>query len=239
MFFELLRQAHPERLEDIDVYSNLLFIQGMKDKLCILAQECEKTDKYRPETCCVKANYFSIKKEIPESINSFKRAIKLNRSYHLAWTLLGHEYIELKNTSAAIECYRRSVEVYGKDYRAWYGLGQAYEVMKYPYDALFYYHKATDLRPTDGRMWHALANCYQTLQRDVEKRDCERKARTCDLQRKTFAVIQVGKVYERMGRMNAAIEYYHRVWLESSKRQVIIGYKYIVDSMYSYFTVAP
>ena len=46
---------------------------------------------------------------MPESIEYFKRALKLNRSYHLAWTLLGHDYIELKNTNAAIECYRRAV----------------------------------------------------------------------------------------------------------------------------------
>ncbi|CAO3647336.1 unnamed protein product [Mucor hiemalis] len=219
MFFELLRQTHPARLDDLDIYSNLLFIQNMKDKLCILAQECEKIDKYRPETCCVKANYYSMKKEISESVKFFKRALKLNRSYHLAWTLLGHEYIELKNTSAAIECYRRAVGVYCRDYRAWYGLGQAYEVMKFPYDALFHYHKATDLRPHDGRMWLALANCYSTLQRDVEQRDCERKSRSCDHQGKTSAVIQVGKVYESMGRMNAAIEYYHKVWSETPRSE--------------------
>ncbi len=32
----------------------------------------------------------------------FKRALRLDRSFLAAWTLMGHEYIELKNTAAAI-----------------------------------------------------------------------------------------------------------------------------------------
>ncbi len=35
----------------------------------------------------------------------FRRALKLDRHYLSAWTLMGHEYVEMKNTSAAIgEC---------------------------------------------------------------------------------------------------------------------------------------
>jgi len=36
----------------------------------------------------------------------FQRALKLNPSYLSAWTLMGHEYTEVKNTSAAIQAYR-------------------------------------------------------------------------------------------------------------------------------------
>ena len=43
---------------------------------------------------------------------------------------MGHEYVELKNTHAAIESYRRAVDVNRRDYRAWYGLGQTYEVLE-------------------------------------------------------------------------------------------------------------
>lgn len=32
----------------------------------------------------------------------FRRALKLNRNYLSAWTLMGHEYVEMKNTPAAI-----------------------------------------------------------------------------------------------------------------------------------------
>jgi len=53
----------------------------------------------------------------------FKRAIKLNSKFLSAWTLMGHEFLELKNTSAAIEAYRSAIDIDPHDFRAWYGLG--------------------------------------------------------------------------------------------------------------------
>ena len=77
---------------------------------------------------------------------------------------MGHEYVEMKNSHAAIEAYRRAVgkgffapfslrithiqeeDVNRKDYRAWYGLGQAYELLSMHHYALHYYQRATALR---------------------------------------------------------------------------------------------
>jgi anaphase-promoting complex subunit 8 len=81
---------------------------------------------------------------------------------------MGHEYVEMKNSHAAIEAYRRAVgvlilcisasylfvlnvvphhsDVNRKDYRAWYGLGQAYELLNMHQYALYYYQHATALR---------------------------------------------------------------------------------------------
>ena len=42
---------------------------------------------------------------------------------------MGHEYVELKNTAAAVDAYRHAVDIDPKDYRAWYGLGQTYEIL--------------------------------------------------------------------------------------------------------------
>lgn len=39
----------------------------------------------------------------------FRRATELDRTYLSAWTLMGHEYVEMKNSHAAIEAYRRAV----------------------------------------------------------------------------------------------------------------------------------
>lgn len=39
----------------------------------------------------------------------FQRALKLNPQYTSAWTLMGHEFMERKNTSAAIEAYRKAI----------------------------------------------------------------------------------------------------------------------------------
>jgi anaphase-promoting complex subunit 8 len=81
---------------------------------------------------------------------------------------MGHEYVELKNTHAAIESYRRAVDVNRRDYRAWYGLGQTYEVLEMHAYALWYYKRAAGLRPWDGKMWMAVGSCLQKLGRDHE-----------------------------------------------------------------------
>ena len=88
-----------------------------------------------------------------QAVIYFQRALNLNPHCLEAWTLIGHEYLEMKNPNAAIEAYRRAVDVNAKDFRAWYGLGQTYEMLVMPYYALFYYRKAAQLRPNDARMW--------------------------------------------------------------------------------------
>ncbi|GFH11027.1 TPR_REGION domain-containing protein, partial [Haematococcus lacustris] len=97
------------------------------------------TDKYRPETCCIVGNYYSLKGQHEKAVEYFRRALKLQRTYLAAWTLMGHEFMELKNTAAAIEAYRQAVDLAASDFRAWYGLGQAYELLRMPYYALYYY----------------------------------------------------------------------------------------------------
>jgi len=37
-----------------------------------------------------------------QAVVYFRRALKLNRHYLSAWTLMGHEYVEMKNPPAAI-----------------------------------------------------------------------------------------------------------------------------------------
>jgi anaphase-promoting complex subunit 8 len=138
---------------------------GERPKLAFVAQVATATDKFRPETCCVVGNYYSLKSEHEKAVMYFRRALTLDRNFLSAWTLMGHEYIEMKNTHTAIESYRRAVDVNRKDYRAWYGLGQAYEVLDMAFYALFYYQRAAALQPYDPKMWQAVGSCYAKMGR--------------------------------------------------------------------------
>ena len=55
---------------------------------------------------------------------------------------MGHEYLEMKNSTAAINSYRNAVEIDPKDFRAWYGLGQTYELQNMNQYALYYFSRA-------------------------------------------------------------------------------------------------
>lgn len=158
--FSDLLVTDPYRLDHLNTYSNTLFVMDLRPKLAFLAQMATATDKFRPETCCVVGNYYSLKSEHEKAVMYFRRALTLDRNYLEAWTLMGHEFVEMKNTHAAIESYRRAVDANRKDYRAWYGLGQAYEVLEMHSYALFYHQRAAALRPYDPKLWMAVGQCF-------------------------------------------------------------------------------
>jgi anaphase-promoting complex subunit 8 len=158
--FSDLLISDPHRVDHLDNYSNILYVMGMRPKLAFLAQLATSTDKFRPETCCVVGNYYSLKSEHEKAVMYFRRALTLDRTFLSAWTLMGHEFVEMKNTHAAIESYRRAVDVNRRDYRAWYGLGQTYEFLEMHSYALFYHQRAAALRPYDPKLWMAVGQCF-------------------------------------------------------------------------------
>ncbi|KAL7470643.1 hypothetical protein ACHAXS_010903 [Conticribra weissflogii] len=148
--FLALAEREPYRLDHMDAFSNVLYVKDQKVALSHLAHRSIAIDKYRPETCIIVGNYYSSKARHEKAVQYFQRALKLDRTYLSAWTLLGHEYIEMKNTAAAIEAYRRAVDISEREYRAWY---------------------AAALHPNDSRMWCAIGGCLLGLDRrnDAEK----------------------------------------------------------------------
>ena len=107
--FDSIVKEDPHRLDCLDHYSNILYVMERRPKLGFIAQLASGTDKFRPETCCVVGNYYSLKSEHEKAVMYFRRALTLDRTFLSAWTLMGHEYVEMKNTHAAIEAYRRAV----------------------------------------------------------------------------------------------------------------------------------
>ncbi|BFZ60881.1 Anaphase-promoting complex subunit 8 [Saitoella coloradoensis] len=205
--FEVIMTEDPYRLDQADVYSNILYVMENRAKLAHLAQAATNTDQFRPETCCIIGNYYSLRNEHEKAVTYFRRALKLNRNYLSAWTLMGHEFVEMKNTHAAIEAYRRAVDVNRKDYRAWYGLGQTYEMLEMHYYALYYFQRATSLRPYDQRMWQALAECYEQLQRPAEAIKAYKRALGGNAVAPTM-LYKLGNLYERLGNVKATAAYF-------------------------------
>ncbi|KAF8933457.1 anaphase-promoting complex component apc8 [Dissophora ornata] len=207
--FEELIKENPHRLDSLDIFSNVLFVTENRARLSFLAHSCAMTDNYRPETCCIIGNYYSMKAEHDKAVIYFRKALRFNRSYSSAWTLLGHEYLELKNTYAAVESYRRAVDYNHRDYSAWNGLGQTYEALKMHYYALNYYQRATAIRPYDGRMWCAMAECYEYLDQDMAAIKCYTRALLGSDQEK-MALKKLPKLYKKVGDTEAAAHYFRK-----------------------------
>jgi len=199
--------ADPYRLEQLDTYSDLLYVKDCKAELSKLAHDVVRIDKYRPETCCIIGNYYALKGQHEKAVVYFQRALKLDRSCLSAWTLMGHEFIELRNTEAAVEAYRRAVDINPKDYRAWYGLGQAYELLQMFLYATHYYSNAVSLRPYDSRMWCALGSCYEKLGRSAEAIRCYERA-AANQDREGLATTKLARLYRQDGQMDKAAKCY-------------------------------
>ncbi|CAI9112380.1 OLC1v1012826C1 [Oldenlandia corymbosa var. corymbosa] len=211
VIFEELLRNDPYRVEDMDMYSNVLYAKECLSALSYLAHRVFSTDKYRPESCCIIGNYYSLKGQHEKSVMYFRRALKLNSNYLSAWTLMGHEYVEMKNTPAAVDAYRRAVDIDPCDYRAWYGLGQAYEMMGMPFYALHYFKKSVFLQPSDSRLWIAMAGCYKSEELNMleEAIKCFKRAESCN-DNEAIALNQLAKLHKDLGRFEEAAFYYKK-----------------------------
>lgn len=205
--FKKLISLDPNRYESMDLYSNILYIQENYGELAHLAYRCFKNDKYRPETCCVLGNYYSLRGDHEKAVLYFKRAIKLDSSFLSAWTLMGHEFLELKSTSLAIEAYRTAVDIDPTDFRAWYGLGQTYEIHQLYDYASYYFANAALSRPQDARMWSAMGECYQNIKKTRDATKCyERAERFKDTE--GIALYKLAKLYVSMNDLDKAASCY-------------------------------
>lgn len=196
--FDEILVNDPLRLDEMDIYSNILYVMDKRSKLAFLAQFACAIDKFRPETCCIVANYYSMKFEHEKAIMYYRRALTLNRNSLSAWTLMGHEFVELKNTHAAIESYRRAVDTNYKDFKAWYGLGQAYEILDMHLYSLYYYQKAASLNPLDQRVWEALGNCYEKLDKIRDSITCYQKAINLNEVKNVSHLYKLALLYEKL-----------------------------------------
>ena len=205
--FEAARTADPYCLDHIDTYSNILYVKEDRVQLSHLAHMLSKVGKHSPEVCCVVGNYYSLRGMHERAILSFQRALRLNPKFLSAWTLMGHEYVELRNTSSAVYCYRKAVDVSPFDYRAWYGLGQTYEMLHLYQNAVYYYRKATALKPHDARMWCAIGSCLFRLgERSKAIAAYERAVESGD--REGIANNELARLYRESGQLAAAADCY-------------------------------
>jgi len=234
-FQQLLSGIDPYRLDNLDIYSNLLYVNEQRVELAHLAHKSVEIDKYRTETCCVIGNYYSLRRQHGKAVLYFQRALKLNPNYLSAWTLMGHEYMELKNTRAAIQSYRHAIEVNKRDYRAWYGLGQTYEMLKLHFYCLYYYKRAQELRPHDSRMLVALGECYERMDRQVDAMKCYWKAHNVGDMEGGIALFQLAKMYEHVGEVDQAASAYHQYIVDTEDQgiadrdQQSRAYKYLAQ----------
>ena len=148
--FARLRKLAPSRLEDMEIYSTVLWHLKHDTELTYLAHELMDLDRLSPEAWCAIGNSFSLHREHDQALKCFKRATQLNPKFSYAFTLQGHEHISNEDYEKALQAYRRALATDGRHYNGWYGLGKVYEKLGKHEIAEKHYRAAASINPTNS-----------------------------------------------------------------------------------------
>lgn len=150
--FARLMKAQPSRVEDMEIYSTVLWHLKKETSLALLCRVLRDNHFDSPQTWVAVGNAFSLAREHDQAIAAFKRATQVNENFAYAWTLMGHEYIANEAYESAITSFRRAVHIDFRHYNGWYGLGKCYERLGKLEDSEIHYRKAAAINPANSTL---------------------------------------------------------------------------------------
>ena len=148
--FTRIKTMAPSRLEDMEVYSTILWHLKSDIDLAFLAHEIIDIDRNSPQAWCAVGNSFSLQRDHDQALKCFKRATQIDPKFAYAFTLQGHEHVANEEYDKALAAYRSSITAENRHYNAWYGLGKVFEKQgKYAF-AEQHYRTAASINPTNA-----------------------------------------------------------------------------------------
>lgn len=125
--FAQIKKIAPSRMEDMEVYSTVLWHLKEEMDLAYLSHELMDSDRLAPQAWCAIGNSFSLQREHDQAVKCFKRATQLDPKFAYGFTLQGHEHVANEEFDKALHAYRCAISADNRHYNGWYGLGQVYE----------------------------------------------------------------------------------------------------------------
>lgn len=160
-YFIRVRQTAPSRLEDMEIYSTVLYQLKSEIELAYLAHELVEVERNSPQTWLAIGNSFSLQREHEQALKCFRRATQLDPSFAYGFTLQGHEYIENEEFAKALEAYRCAIAADNRHYNAWYGLGKVYTKLGKYSVAESHYRTAASINPSNAVLTCAIGTVVE------------------------------------------------------------------------------
>ena len=149
-YFTRIKTMAPARLEDMEVYSTILWHLKNEIDLAFLSHEIVESDRNSPQAWCAVGNSFSLQRDHDQALKCFKRATQIDPRFAYAFTLQGHEHVSNEEYDKALAAYRAAIAADRRHYNAWYGLGKVFEKQgKYAF-AERHYRSAAAINPTNS-----------------------------------------------------------------------------------------
>jgi anaphase-promoting complex subunit 3 len=149
-YFSRVQKLAPSRLEDMEIYSTVLWHLKSDVELAYLAHQLLEADRLSPQAWCAIGNSFSHQRDHDQALKCFKRATMIDPEFAYAFTLQGHEYVANEEYDKALEAYRHGINADSRHYNAWYGLGTVYDKMGKLDFAEQHFRNAASINPTNA-----------------------------------------------------------------------------------------
>ncbi|MCJ1283424.1 anaphase-promoting complex subunit cdc27 [Xylographa opegraphella] len=178
-YFARIKAMFPARLEDMEVYSTILWHLKSEVDLAFLAHEILDIDRLSPQAWCAVGNSFSLQRDHDQALKCFKRATQLDPKFAYAFTLQGHEHVANEEYDKAMAAYRNGIAAENRHYNAWYGLGRVYEKQGKYNVAEQHYRTAAGINPTNAVLVCCIGVVLEKMKNP--KAALVQYARSCDL----------------------------------------------------------
>ncbi|KAJ3477349.1 hypothetical protein NLG97_g8865 [Lecanicillium saksenae] len=149
-FFRRMRVQAPSRLQDMEVYSTILWHLKRETDLSFLAHELVDSAWHSPQAWCALGNAWSLAKDPEQALKCFKRATQLDPKFAYAYTLQGHEHVTNEEYEQALTAYRQAISADKRHYNAYYGIGRVQERLGDYEKALTHFQAAQSINPNNA-----------------------------------------------------------------------------------------
>ncbi|CRK20206.1 hypothetical protein BN1723_012074 [Verticillium longisporum] len=149
-YFRKLRVLAPSRMEDMEVYSTILWHLKRETDLSFLAHELIDSEWLAPQAWCTLGNAWSLAREPDQALRCFRRATQVDPKFAYAFTLQGHEHVANEEYEKALGAYRQAITADQRHYNAYYGMGKVHEKLGNYDKARIHFHTASMINPTNA-----------------------------------------------------------------------------------------
>ncbi|KAI1268265.1 tetratricopeptide [Xylariaceae sp. FL1019] len=160
-YYRRLRILAPTRLEDMEVYSTILWFLKRETDLSFLAHELVDSSWHSPQAWCALGNAWSLARDHEQALRCFKRATQLNPKFAYAFTLQGHEHVSNEEYEKALTAYRQAISADRRHYNAYYGIGRVYEKLGSYDKAYSHFQSASTINPTNAVLICCIGNVLE------------------------------------------------------------------------------
>lgn len=200
-------QQHPDSLELGLLEVEVLVFENQLERAVALLDQLQQVDPQNEEIFIQRANICSKQDNHTAAIELLRQALALCEDDFDVYSLLGMEYLFLDEYAQAQACFLKCLEADPEDYASLYNVVYCYEFLEDHQGAITFLNGYLDATPYCQVGWHQLGKQYYSLKMYPEALTAFDFAIISD---ESFigAYFEKGRVLEKLGRYNLAIENY-------------------------------